>query len=52
VFREEGMQVSPVAMLRLSLFATIKEPEGGRGAFGVFTLSFLVWEGFGREKNY
>jgi hypothetical protein len=63
VFREAGTQVSPVTMSRPSprLYPVCgyKRPlkeEGGlllsAFGFGGFTLGFLVWEAFGREKNY
>jgi hypothetical protein len=52
------MQVSPVAMSRPSLWlhpvCCYKRPlkEKGGFAFGFwgFTLGFLLWEAFGREK--
>jgi hypothetical protein len=81
VFREAGMQVSPVTMSHPSPWLhpdgcykrPLKEEEGLSAfwgftlAFGLFalggffvfeyweedfTLGFLVWEAFGREKNY
>jgi hypothetical protein len=63
VFREAGVQVSPVAMshpsLWLHLVCCYKRPlkeEEGLFAFSFclwgFTLGFLMWEAFGRAKNY
>jgi hypothetical protein len=66
-FTEAGTQVSAVTMshqslrvptlpcLLLFIKGLIKESLGDFGgffAFGFFTLGFLVWEAFGREKNY
>jgi hypothetical protein len=63
VFIEAGTQVSAVTMSRPSPWLhpvccykrPLKEEEGLLlFAFAIwgFTLDFLVWEAFGREKNY
>jgi hypothetical protein len=66
VFREVGMQVSPVTMSCPSPWCYpvccykrpfLKEEEGlllfafGSCLLGLY-FDFLVWEAFGREKNY